>query len=309
MKTLLRIGLLCTALSLVGLLAGCVTQKSARRSVLEYQVVETSIKRAMTPLEEAELRVAVLRYLESHKGLAAEPSVKFYLPTDEEDAVPVWVVVRFSENSGGRYEPVAAYPRYYWQTGPYYSYDYYPWGYDNFGRFSVQYYDDWIYTNGRYIPRDRSHDGRGHDGRGRDGRGHDGRGRDDRRHGDKDRDGDRDHRPPPVAHDSNNNHPRPPPVERTRWNRPTGGDIGGGNRPHRPDRNGDRNRPDNPWQGRASQNETQRTPTSSESYRPVSPPAPVSTRSEPVYSPPPSRDNSSHSNDSGGGDKRHGDMR
>jgi hypothetical protein len=186
-------GLLLVALGLCGLLAGCVSQNAAasarKRAVMEYRVIDSSIKRAMTPLEEAELRVAVLRYLEKHRGQAEDRTVKFYLPTEEDSAAPEWVIVEFSKNAGVRYEGVATYPRYYWQTGPYYSYDYYPWGYDSFGRFSVQYYDDWIYTNGHYIPRQRHPERRDH-GRHND--------RDGQRDGrDRDRNDGR-HQPAPV---------------------------------------------------------------------------------------------------------------
>lgn len=202
MKIRLRAGLPLLAIGFAGLLAGCATQHSAqarRKAVLDYSVVETSMQRAMTPLEEAELRVAVLRYLEKRRGVVEQPRVKFYLPTEEDGATPEWVVVQFSENIGVRYEGVAAYPRYYWQTGPYYAYDYYPWGYDSFGRFSIYYYDDWIYSHGWYYPRNphRRHD---HE--------------DDRVHG----------RPRPPEGSRAESHPFKPippvPAERTRWRRP-----------------------------------------------------------------------------------------
>jgi hypothetical protein len=189
MKTFVRIGLLTLALGSAGLLTGCASHRSsatASKRATGFEVVETSSKRLLSAQEMVQLRAAVANYLVKEGAIAdGDYYVKVYLTPEQEGVPAEWVVVRFTRDSDVRFSLLASYPAYSTTHGSYAAYDYYPYGYDSFGRISFQYYDDPFYGTHYYFPprsRHRNHGGDGDHGRRRN---HD---------RDRDHDGDRDRR-------------------------------------------------------------------------------------------------------------------
>lgn len=182
-----RIGFSLILLS-VGLLAGCATYETRVVQRVEpandFEVVETSVGRPLTSSEMSEMRRTVTRYLETQGATdTGDYYLKIYLTPEAEGTIPEWVVVRFTRYTDTRVAVVDDYPLY--STSPYYSWDYYPYGYGSFSRVSFQYYDDPFHRRSYYIPRNRNwrrdhdnrpgsghHDGRPHDGPSRPGGGH-----------------------------------------------------------------------------------------------------------------------------------------
>ncbi len=231
MKNFMRLGSSALVIGLAGLLAGCtsyhkeITQRT--RLAHDFEVVETSTKRTLNAKEMAVLRSKVAEYLDKQGATSSgNYYVKVYLGADQDGVPAEWVVVRFSRDMDMRFQLLGSDDTYYPGYRSYASYDYYPYGYDNFERVSFQYYDEPYYGGRTYIPpqwrdnRDRSRD---HD------RDHD---------GDHDRRKDRDH---DGAGDRHDDHPRQqdharhapqspggtPQVTRTRWD----GDSSGQNNP------------------------------------------------------------------------------
>jgi hypothetical protein len=174
MKTCVRIGSLVIALGLAGLLAGCVSTHSRTgqrvRPANDFEIVETSTKRHLTPKEMAELRAMVGEYLVKEGATdSGDYYVKVFLGPEQEGVPAEWVVVRYSRDNATtatRFSLLSSYPAYADSYSSYLAYDYYPFSYYGFGRLSFQYYDDPYFSNygyGRYYPR-RSGTGRPHHG-------------------------------------------------------------------------------------------------------------------------------------------------
>jgi hypothetical protein len=154
MKSSIRIGTLVVALGLAGLLAGCTSPNSqTSRRARDFEVVETSTKRTLTPKEMAKLQEMVADYLEK-QGVteSGDYYVKVFL-TAEKDGVPgEWVVVRYSQPTGyvaTNFSLLSSYPDYgYSSYYPRYNFDYYPFGWFGFSAFALSYYDDPFYYYG-----------------------------------------------------------------------------------------------------------------------------------------------------------------
>lgn len=240
MKTCFRTGWLVIVLSLIWLLAGCVSQSSAyrRQPLHDFEVVETSTKRELTTREMAYLRAKVADYLVQQGEIdSGDYYVKIYL--GEEDGVQEgdWVVVRFTRYPSAQLTVVDAYPGSTYPSYLHYNYDYLPFGWFGFSALSFRYFDDpYYYGHGfpSYYPRwpharytgywrDHNHDHKNkpHYRPDRD-----------RDHG-KDKDRRRDH--DRSGHKYSNRSPATPPpsyvppqTDRTRWNNR---DRSNGNRP------------------------------------------------------------------------------
>ena len=217
MKNFLRLGSSIIALGLAGLFTGCssssnVTQRT--RLAHDFEVVETSTKRTLNTAEMAVLRAKVAEYLDKQGATSSgNYYVKVFLGADQEGVPAEWVVVRFSRDMDMRFQLLGSDDSYYSVSPAYAAYDYYPAGYDSFGRVSFQYYNDPYYGGGYYFPPDRR------DNRDRN-RNHDG---DHDRDKDRDHDGDRkgndNHSRPPQdpPHFTPGNQVTPPQVTHTRW--------------------------------------------------------------------------------------------
>jgi hypothetical protein len=156
MKTCVRIGSLVIALGLAGLLAGCTSPNSkTSRRARDFEVVETSTKRTLTPKEMAQLQVMVAEYLKK-EGVtnSGDYYVKVYLTADKDGVPAEWVVVRYSQPTeyvGTHFSLLSSYPDYgYSSEYPSYSFNYYPFGWFGFGAFALSYYDDPFYYYGGY---------------------------------------------------------------------------------------------------------------------------------------------------------------
>lgn len=282
MKNFVRFGSSALVIGLAGLLAGCasyhkdITQRT--RLAHDFEVVETSTKRTLNAKEMAVLRAKVADYLDKQGATSSgNYYVKVYLGADQEGVPAEWVIVRFSREMDMRFQLLGPDDSYYASSRSYAAYDYYPYGYDNFGRISFQYYDEPYYGGGYYLPPQRrdNHDrNRNHDG-------------DHDRGKDRDHDGDRhrsdDHSRP---QDHARSAPQPPggtpQVTRTRWD---GDSSGQNNPPHEnnfPRHGGTSARPQ-------SDHSTERTYT---------PPIHTSSQSAPSPSPPAARTESNSSSSS-----------
>lgn len=205
MKTCVRTGSLVAVLTLAGLLAGCVSSSprtgAGGRPARDFEVVETSTKRNLTPKEMAQLRTMVGEYLKK-EGVAEDGDyyVKVFLTPEREGVPAEWVVVRYSNPvvyTATRFSLLSSYPAYSSYDYPYsyLSYDYYPFPDYGFSRLSFQYYDYPYYPY--YYPR------HGHGGP------------DHRWHRPRDRKPDRDHDRPPGGHRPPGEPPRV--THRPRW--------------------------------------------------------------------------------------------
>ncbi len=287
MKSFARLRSLVLALGTAELFTGCsnwsnVTQRA--RPASDFEVVETSSKRLLTAKEMVQLKAAVGKYLEKQGAVdSGDYYVKVFLAPDKDGVPADWVVVRFTRDTEMHFQLLGSDDAYSSNYRSYASYDYYPYGYDNFGRISFQYYDDPFYGSRYYYPPQRGNHDRNHD------RDHDG-----------DHNQDHNDRPPTP------NPPRfkpidpvgSPQVTQTRWdgNPPARNDQpsernfprhGGTPRPQQqPDRTSERN--DSPPMRTSSQSAPQSEPVRSEPAR-SEPPMRTSSRSEPSYSPPASR--------------------
>ncbi len=220
MKYFARIGSLVIVLGAAGLFAGCsnwsnVVQRP--RASSDFEVVETSSKRLLTPKEMAHLRLAVAQYLDKEGALdSGDYYVKIFLAPDKDGVPADWVVVRFTRDSELRMTLLGSSPAYGNSYQSYASYNYYPYGYDNFGRISFQYYNDPFYGSCYFYPRYDNRDrNRDHDGDRDNNRKHD---------GDRDHDRNRNHDGDQTRyHGRPADHPvapgTPPPATPARWDR------------------------------------------------------------------------------------------
>ena len=312
MKNFFRLGSAALAFGVAGILAGCASNSDHvvqhTRLGNDFEVVETSTKRTLNPKEMAVLRAKVAEYLEKVGATSSgNYYVKVFLKADQEGMPAEWVVVRFSRDSDLRFQLLGSDDSYYAGTRASASYDYYPYGYDDFSRISFQYYDDPYYYGSRYyLPPDRRNNqdrNRNHDGD------HD-RGKDRDHEGDRNRDKD---------HPRPSDHPRntppsggTPQVTRTRWE----GDTPGQNNP--PHENGFSRQagasarsqhPDHSNERtytppiRTSSQAAPRTESSSSQSAPSQPSIRTSSQTAPSYSPPAARSESRQSSNPDTGPK------
>jgi hypothetical protein len=187
MHTFVRIASLVGVLGVAGFLTGCVSTgqstSSQVRHARDFEIVETSTKRNLTPKEMAQLRVMVAEYLQKEGATGTgDYYVKVFLTPEQADIPSEWVVVRYSNPTvytATRFSLLSSYPSYY-EPYSYYSYDYYPFSNYGFGRLSFQYYDDpfyygyYNYHSRRHYAdrRHNGHHGNGGHSRDRDGDGH-----------------------------------------------------------------------------------------------------------------------------------------
>ena len=287
MKNFVRLGSSALVIGLAGLLVGCtsypkeITQRT--RLAHDFEVVETSTKRSLNDKEMAVLRAKVAEYLDKQGATSSgNYYVKVYLGADQEGVPAEWVIVRFSRDMDMRFQLLGSDDSYYPSYRSYASYDVYPYGYDNFGRISFQYYDEPYYGGGYYIPpqwRDNHDRNRNHDG-------------DHDRRKDRDHDGDRnrsdDH---PRPQDHARHAPQPPggtpQVTHTRWD----GDSSGQNNPSH--ENG----------GSRHGGTSVRPQPDHSNERSYTPPVRTSSQSAPSYNPPAARSESRPSSNSDNGPK------
>jgi hypothetical protein len=149
MKTLVRIGALVMAASLVALLAGCASYSSFARGqpARDFDLVETSTSRQFTETEMAYMRAKVIDYLaQQGKTEAGDYYVKLNLGTELGVPEGEWVLVRYTRYPSATYSVASTYPTYSYPTYSYPAYgysslDYYPFGYSGFSSLSFRYYD------------------------------------------------------------------------------------------------------------------------------------------------------------------------
>jgi hypothetical protein len=310
MKNFVRLELFALAIGLAGLLAGCTSyhQSTTQRTRLahDFEVVETSTKRTLNAKEMAVLRTKVEDYLDKQGATSSgNYYVKVFLGADDDGVPGEWVIVRFSRDMDMRFQLLGSDDSYYSSARSYAAYDVYPYGYDNFSRVSIQYYDEPYYGGGYYFPpqrwdnhnRNRDHDGDHH---GRKDRDHDGD-HDGDHHRGKDGDHDSDHR-------RGDDHPRSQSsdgasqITHHRW---AGDSSGQSNPPHEnnfPRRGGDSSHPhpdrlnsnERTYTSpvRTSSQSAPRTDTTSYPSAPSQPSFRTSSQSTPSYSPPPARSES-----------------
>lgn len=154
-----RIGLSILALGLAELVTGCTSQPRhvrAGQPANDFEIVETSTSRQLTPREMAYLRAKVADYLaQQGQTGSGDYYVKIYL--GEEAGVVAqgeWVVVRYTRYPATTYYVAAPQPAYSYPAYNYSTFDYYPFGWLGFGAFSFRYHDD-PYYHGYYpyLPR------------------------------------------------------------------------------------------------------------------------------------------------------------
>jgi hypothetical protein len=160
MKKLARMVAMAVALGAALMFSGCSTRtakapQSRAKPVMDFAVVESSTEKELTPAQLAELRAAVVNYLEEQGYRENQVYfVRVSFPAENPAEEPQWAVVRISNLPGRTYTVLAAYPGaddYY----PY-AYDFYRNGYYNpaFSGFSRWgYYDPFDYNYGGYTPR------------------------------------------------------------------------------------------------------------------------------------------------------------
>lgn len=157
MNTLVRLVSVAAALGAALVFSGCVTNTSRAprvKVVEEFEVVESSTEKELTPAQLADLRQAVANYLRG-QGLSNDRLyyVKVTFPSANPGEEPQWAVVRIGHSASQTFEVLAAYP------GPddYYPYDYYRAGYHSaayypgyagFSRWG--YYDPFDFNYGYY---------------------------------------------------------------------------------------------------------------------------------------------------------------
>lgn len=129
MKTFARLMAVTVALSAGLFFAGCTTTVSTaprQQPVADFTVVESSTAKELTPEQLAEIRQAVLTYLQK-EGLTdgRRYYVKVLLPTENPDDEPQWAIVRIGNSPIRNYTVIAAYPG----ADDYYPYDYFRYGY------------------------------------------------------------------------------------------------------------------------------------------------------------------------------------
>ncbi len=163
MKNLPLFAPIAAVVATVLFLAGCAAPQSARvtrvQAVPDFTVVESFTQKELTPAQLAELREAVINYLQE-QGLASNRLyyVKVSFPAENAGDEAQWAIVRIGNLPTRTYTILAAYP------GPddyfpndYYRYGYYT-GYDGFARYG--YYDPFDYNYGGYsrpVPPPRDH--------------------------------------------------------------------------------------------------------------------------------------------------------
>jgi len=153
MQTIRRHLSIAAALGAALLFTACTTQsaKGPRvETVTEFTVVESSSDQELSPQQLAEMREAILNYLQS-QGLTGQRLyyVKVSFPPADPEGEPQWAVVRIANVSAQTYTVLAAYPG----RDDYYPYDYYRYGsynpaYAGFSRWG--YYDPYDYNYGGY---------------------------------------------------------------------------------------------------------------------------------------------------------------
>lgn len=125
MKTFTRLMAVAVALSVGLFFAGCTTTVSSaprQRPAADFTVVESFTAKELTPEQLAEIRQAVLDYLQK-EGLTdgRRYYVKVLFPTENPDDEPQWAVVRIGNSPTQNYTVIAAYPG----ADDYYPYDYF----------------------------------------------------------------------------------------------------------------------------------------------------------------------------------------
>lgn len=161
MKNLARLVTVAAVLGATLVLAGCSTrtaQRSQVRAVEEFAIVESSTTTELTDAQIADLRQAVINYLqEQGLGNGRTYYVRVTFPGANPGDEPQWAVVRIGYQQARTYTVLAAYPG----RDDYYPYDYYRMGYyggySGFSRWG--YYDPFDYNYGypsggsHYYPR------------------------------------------------------------------------------------------------------------------------------------------------------------
>lgn len=155
MKNLVRLVTAAAVLGSALVLAGCSTRTAGRpqlKVVEEFTVVESSTTQELTPAQLADLRQAVINYLQE-QGLANNRIyyVRVTFPAANPGEEPQWAVVRIGNMTARTFTVLAAYPG----ADDYYPYDYYRTGYTGgyagFSRWG--YYDPFDFNYGYYSGR------------------------------------------------------------------------------------------------------------------------------------------------------------